>query len=242
MEEIKLDVQLRDRLGSRKSRILRHTGYIPAVLYGGREEPVVIQVDRKAFERINRTHRGENVIYHLNVRKGDQVLQDYSAITKEVQYHPVLDHILHIDFNRISLTEKIEVKVAIKAKGEPIGVKQDGGSLEHVLWELTVVCLPTQIPQHIEVDVSGLKIHDTIHVKDLALPPGVVTQNDPEAVVLMVAAPMKEVEAPPPTPEGAPAAEPEVIKEKKKEVEEPQKASEAEPKAESKDKGKEAKA
>lgn len=216
MEEIKLDVQIRKNNGSRKAKRLRADNFIPAIVYGGKQSPAQVQVDRKTFERILRMHRGENIIYHLNVLEDGKKAQDYSAITKEIQHDPVSDSILHVDFNWISLTEKIEVKVAIEAKGDAIGVKQDGGSLEHVLWELTVTCLPTQIPQAIEVDVSHLKIHDAIHVKDLILPSGVVANHDPETIVLTVSAPMKEVTIP---EAGAAPAEVEVIKEKKKEPE-----------------------
>ena len=216
MEEIKLDVQLRKEIGSRKIKKLRYDHFIPAIVYGGKQSSSIVQVDRKTFERITRLHRGENIIYHLNVLDGEKKLKDYSAITKEIQHDPVTDDVLHIDFNRISLTEKIEVKVAIEAKGEPIGVKQGGGSLEHVLWEITVNCLPTQIPQSIVVDVSNMNIHDAVHVKDLVLPTGVVVKNDPEAIVLTVAPPMKEIK--PEDLQAAPA-EVEVIKEKKKEPE-----------------------
>lgn len=217
MEEIKLDVQVRKQVGSRKVKKLKKDHFIPAVVYGGRQDSSSVQVDRKTFERIARLHRAENVIYHLHLLDGDKKLKDYSAITKEVQHDPVTECIVHIDFNRISLTEKIEVKVAIEAKGDPIGVKQDGGSLEHVLWELTVVCLPTQIPQGIEVDVSQLKIQESIQVKDLILPSGVMIKNDPEAIVLTVAPPMKELK--PEDIQAAAPAEVEVIKEKKKEPE-----------------------
>lgn len=217
MEEIKLDVQIRKQIGSRKIKRLRREHFIPAIVYGGRQDSSPVQVDRKTFERIARLHRGENIIYHLNLLDGDKKLKDYSAITKEVQHDPVTECVVHIDFNWISLTEKIEVKVAIEARGEPIGVKQDGGSLEHVLWELTVVCLPTQIPQAIEVDVSNLKLQDSIHVKDLILPAGVVIKNDPEAIVLTVAPPMKELK--PEDLQAAASAEVEVLKEKKKEPE-----------------------
>ena len=216
MEEIKLDVEIRNDLGSRKAKRLRRDLFIPAIVYGAKQDSTPLKVDRKTFERIARLHRGENVIYHLNVLEGSKKIKDYSAITKEVQHDPVTDRILHIDFNRISLTEKIEVKVAIEAKGEPIGVKQGGGSLEHVLWEINVICLPTQIPPSIEVDVSSLNIQDSIHVKDLILPSGVIAKNDPEAIVLTIAPPMKEVT--PTEAEGVPA-EVEVIKEKKKEPE-----------------------
>ncbi len=211
MEEIKLDVQIRNEIGTRHVKRVRRQEFVPGVIYGRSQKSTPIKVDRKIFERIRRQQQTGNIIFHLNVKEGDKLLKDYSAIVKEEQHDPVTDRILHIDFNSISLTEKIEVKVAVVAKGEPIGVKVDGGSLEHVLWELDVICLPTQIPQSIEVDVSQLKIADSIHVKDIQLPEGVTTKHDPEAIILAVAAPMKEEVV-------APTAEPvelEVIKEKK---------------------------
>ena len=141
---------------------------------------------------------------------------DYLAMVKEEQRDPVDDHVLHIDFKRISLTEKISVKVRTVSKGDAVGVKQDGGSLEHVLWELEVVCLPTQIPQSLEADVSHLKIGDSIYVRDFKLPEGVTTKQSPDTIVFTVVPPMKE-ELAQPTP--ATGAEPEVIKEKKEPVE-----------------------
>lgn len=117
------------------------------------------------------------------------------CLIKEVQYDPVRGDIIHVDFNEISLTKAIKVNITVVAKGEPAGVKQEGGSLEHNLWEVEIECLPTSIPENIEVDVSGLKLGDAVHVKDLIVPAGVKILNDPEAAVLSVAAPMKE-EAP----------------------------------------------
>ena len=214
MEEIKLDAQVRNRIGSRKIRLVRSQNFVPAVVYGGKQQPTTIQVDRKAYERIMRLHRGESVLFHLNVLEGEKKLKDYSAIVKEEQLDPVRDRVLHIDFYRISLTEEIEVKVKIVARGEAVGVKQDGGSLEHGLWELDVICLPTKIPSKIEVEVSNLKIGDAIHVKELKLPEGVRTKHDPDSIVIAVAAPMKEEVA---TATEETITEPEVTKEKKKE-------------------------
>lgn len=210
MELIDLDVLIRDEIGSSKAKSIRRGDFVPGIVYGSKKDPTAVKVSRKAYERIKRAHHGENVIFKINVYSGDKKLRDYSAIVKEEQHHPVNDQILHIDFNRISLTEKIEVKVAIHAKGEPVGVKRDGGSLEHVIWELDVVCLPTQIPQHLDVDVSKLEIGDSIHVKDIVLPQGVTTKHDGEGIVLTVVPPMKEEVA-----SEAPPAELEVIKEKK---------------------------
>lgn len=239
MEEIKLDVQIRNEVGSAKIRGLKRDGFVPAIVYGGNKKPTSIKVDRRAYERIMRHHRGETVLFHINVLEGEKKLRDYSVIVKEEQHDPVSDQILHIDFHRISLTEQIEVKVAIAAKGEPIGVKKDGGSLEHIMWELDIKCLPTQIPQHINVDVSHLEVGQSIHVKDLTLPTGVTTKHDPEGVVFTVVAKREEEVLAEPV-EGAAPQEVEVIKEKKKDEEkaaagkEPAKKAEGEAKAEGK--------
>lgn len=216
MEQIQLDVQLRKKTGSNEVRKTRRQDFIPAVVYGAGQQPAAIQADRKIYERIARQHQGENVIFHLNLLDGGKKLSDYPAIVRDVQIHPVHDQILHIDFHRIDLTKEINVKVTIVARGEAIGVKRDSGTLEHHLWELEVVCLPTSIPHHIEVDISNLGIHDAIHVKDLKLPAGVSTAQDPESVVVSVAGSTQEIK---PEDQAAAPAEVEVIKEKKKEEE-----------------------
>ena len=214
MEEIKLDVQLRNRLGSRKIKSLKRVDAVPAIVYGGKKEPTPIQVDRRTYEKIIRQNHGQNVVFRLNVLDGEKKVRDYSAIVREEQHEPVSYRLIHIDFNRISLDQIIEVKVAIETKGESIGVKKDGGSLEHILWELDVLCLPTQIPAKIEVDISNLKIGDAIHVKDIILPEGVKTKHDLNAIVLTVAAPMKEEQL---VQQATETVEVEVTKEKKKE-------------------------
>lgn len=221
MEEIKLDVLLRQEIGSNKIRKTYREGFIPAIVYGEKKKaPTVIKVDRKRYEGIMRHHRDQNVLFHLNVLDGEKKLRDYNAIVKEEQHDPVSSKLTHIDFMRISLTEEITVKVAIETKGEPVGVKRDGGSFEHIMWELEVICLPTNIPGKIEVDVSKLEIGDTIHVSDLILPKNVRTKQGAEGVVVTVAAPMKEV-APDVVPDEA-LTEPEVTKEKKKEEKAPE--------------------
>ena len=215
MEEIHLDAQIRDQIGRRNIKAVRRGDFVPAIVYGEKKDPTPIKVDRRAYEKIMRHHRGESVIFRLNVLEGDRKLKDYSVIVKEEQHEPVSDGLLHIDFRRISLTQEIEVKVQVATKGDPIGVRRDGGSLDHALWELDVICLPTKIPQKIEIDVSHLEIGDAIHVKDIALPEGVKTKHDPEAILVSVVPPMREVQAP---AEGAEVAEPEVIKEKKEQA------------------------
>lgn len=238
MEEMQLDVQMRDATGSRQAKRVRRENFVPGVVYGGQKKSTLIKIDRRTYERIRRQHMGESVVYRLNVFEGEKKLRDYSAIVKEEQHHPVNDEVLHIDFKRISLTEKIQVQVQVIAKGEPIGVKRGGGSLEHNIWELEVICLPMQIPHHIEVDVTKLEIGDSIQVRDLVLPEGVTTKVDPEAAVMTVVPPMREEEP----AAGAVLTEPEVIKEKKeKEGEEKKSPEGAAPKEEKKEAKKEGK-
>ncbi len=124
---------------------------------------------------------------------------------------------IHVDFNRISLDKEIEINVKVLIKGEAIGVKRDGGTLDHTMWELDIVCLPTNIPHHVEVDISNLGIHDAIHVKDIVLPAGVRTKHDPESVVVTVVGSMREEAGAAEGEVAAGANEVEVLKEKKKE-------------------------
>ncbi len=239
MEQIQFDVQIRKNSGSSRARQVRRSNLIPGIVYGGGGQPTSIQADRKTYDRIFRQHAGESLIYHLNVVDGAEKISDFPAIIKDVQLHPVTDEVIHIDFNRISLDKEIEIKVKVITKGEAVGVKRDGGTLEHLMWELDVICLPTNIPHHLEADVTHLGVHDSIHVKDLILPAGVRTKHDPESVVITIAGSMREEAAAAPAEGEAAAAgaEPEVLKEKKKEEGAPEAAAgaaakKAEPKKE----------
>lgn len=146
-----------------------------------------------------------------------------TVIIKEIQYHPVRNNVLHIDFNQISLTEKLTVDVPVETKGESQGAKE-GGVLEHILWELKVECLPTKIPEKIEVDVNDLNIGDVIYVKDLNVPEDIEVLSNAEAVVVSVKPPtVEKVEEEVVVEE---ITEPEVITEKKEEVEEKPEAPE----------------
>ena len=213
MEEIFLEAELREEKGSAKSRDLRNNGYLPSVVYFHGKEALSIKFPKGALLKLVRQHRLESVILNLKI-KDDKKTKGRPCLVKEIQYDPVSEDIIHVDFNEISLTEAIKVNVSVEVKGEAIGVKQEGGSLEHILWEIEVECLPTNIPKNIEVDVSALKMGDAIHVKDIVFPSGVKPLNDPAAIVLHVAAPMKE-EVPVEAVEGEEKQEPEVIKEKK---------------------------
>jgi large subunit ribosomal protein L25 len=213
MEEIFLDAEIREGIGRSKVKDVREAGFIPAVVYSEGKLTKVLKVSHRQLVRLVHQHRLENAVINLKIKE-DGKEKSRSCLIKEIQYHPVSEEILHVDFNEISLTKVIKINVPVVAKGDPIGVKQEGGSLEHILWEIEVECLPTDIPKEIEVDVSNLKIGDSIHIKDITFPPKIKVLHEPETVLLSVAAPIKEEVAAEPL-EGEEKKEPEVIKEKK---------------------------
>ncbi len=213
MEEIILDAELRQDVGKNKAKGLRQEGFVPAVVYKQGKDAEAIKLVNADLIRLLHQHRLENAVINLKI-KNDKRQKSRLCLVKEIQYDPIRGNIIHLDFNEVSLTKAIKVNVPIAVKGEPVGVKQEGGSLEQILWEVEVECLPTDIPKEIEVDVSPLKIGDAIHIKDIKFPSGLKVLNEPEAIVLHVVAPMKE-EIPVEAVEGEEKQEPEVIKEKK---------------------------
>ncbi|MBI4981751.1 MAG: 50S ribosomal protein L25 [Candidatus Omnitrophica bacterium] len=212
MEEILLDAEKRQEIGKGKVKHLRDEGILPAVVYYGGKNSLALKISRSQLLKLIHQHHIETAVINLKV-KDDTSKKSRPCLIKEIQYDPVHGNIVHVDFNEISLTKAIKVNVPVVAKGESIGVKQEGGSLEHILWEVEVECLPTNIPKEIEVDITQLKLGDSIHVKDMVAPSGVKILTDAEGIVLSIAAPMKEEVAA--AVEGEEAKEPEVIKEKK---------------------------
>ena len=230
MEEIILEIQPREETGKNKVKDLREKGFIPAVIYAQGKKSQSIKISHRQLWQLIHQHRLESMVINLKmnpVRKtsstgaelsngaqDDKKQKGRPCLIKEIQYDPVKGDIIHLDFNEISLTKVIKVNVPVAAKGEPVGVKQEGGSLEHILWEVEVECLPVDIPKGIEVDVSLLKIGDAIHIKDITFPSNIKVLNALEAIVFSVTAPLKE-EVAAPVVEGEEKQEPEVIKEKK---------------------------
>ena len=213
MDELFLDAQVREEIGRGKTKGLRDQGFVPAVIYSEGKDALPLKLSHRQLVQLVHQHRIEGVVINVRI-KDDKNHKSRPCIIREIQHDPVHGDIMHVDFNQISLTKKIKVNVPVVTKGEPVGVKLEGGSLEHMLWEIEVECLPTNIPQEIEIDVSTLKLGDSVHIKDIAVPPGAEILNDPEAIILSVAAPMKEEALTEPV-EGEGSQEPEVIKEKK---------------------------
>lgn len=207
MERITIHAEKRDRAGKGVARSLRRQGFIPSVLYrAGYSIPLKIR--RKELTSFISSTAGEQVMVNLEFPDGEKRL----ALLKDYQVDPVKGELLHSDFFEVLLTEKVRITVAVSTSGEPVGVKRDGGILQHGIREIEIECLPDKIPGHISVDVSGLELGKSIHVGDLSLGEGIKVLTDPEEVIATVTAAVEE--AVPSAPE---IAEPEVIKKGKKE-------------------------
>ena len=218
MPVIPLTGTRRGDIGKGGARKARAAGLIPGVLYGHGEEAIALSVSAREFELAVRK-QGGNPIIGLGLDGGD-----HTALIRAVQYDPISHDIIHLDFQRISLTETIEVEVPIHLTGLAVGVKDGGGILEPILRELKVSCLPTAIPPFVEVDVSALNIGDSVHVSAIVAP-GVTILTDPDVTVATVVPPTVHVEEKPAEEVAAAAAteaggeptEPEVIAKGKKE-------------------------
>ncbi|MEW6027491.1 MAG: 50S ribosomal protein L25 [Planctomycetota bacterium] len=205
METILVKAELRDKMGTKECRRMRQNSRVPAVIYGGKDANQALVVDKKeAFKLLGHTARLIDLVMPGKTEK---------VLVKELKYNAAEEVITHIDFARVAMDEFITVHTEIVLKGTPKGVKE-GGVLEHTIKSLTIKCLPTAIPEKIEVDVSNLELNGLIRVKDLVLPKGVTTAVASDMAVAGVHLPKVEEVAPPTPAEGAPA-EPEVITAKK---------------------------
>ncbi|MCY3868290.1 MAG: 50S ribosomal protein L25 [Gemmatimonadetes bacterium] len=188
-DQVSLNVDVRTESGKKVARRLRYRGQLPAVVYGEGVASVACSVDQRTLINLLRSH-GRNAIISLSAGDTSQ-----STIIKDIQYHPVSDEILHVDFHRIDLTRKIVVEVPIHAAGSAVGVRIGEGILEQMLHEIEIECLPTEIPDHIEIDVSDLDIGDSLHVSDIVLDGDDLTiVTDTDRTVFAVAAPTLIIE------------------------------------------------
>lgn len=220
MAEIVLSAEGRTDRGKNAARRLRSKGLIPAVIYGGKGDAVSVSVDPKVLLRVLRSETGRNTILKLDLGAEGNT----SAILKKWQLDPVKESFLHADFYRIAMDVAIRVKVPIAVKGESRGVKTDGGILELIMRFIEVECLPGDIPERIEIDVTDLGIHDALRISNVLISPKIKIIEDADQVVVHVIA-VKEEAAPAagaaPAAEGeaTAGAEPEVVKKGKKDEE-----------------------
>ncbi|HGJ66906.1 TPA: 50S ribosomal protein L25 [bacterium] len=183
MEQVRLDVQLRKNKGKGYAREIRRIGMVPGVVYGHKQEPIKIQLMESRIHRIIR-HGGENVLININIADhGEEV-----TMIKELQTDPLTKKIIHADFMRVSLEERITTHIPVTLVGEPIGVNE-GGVLEFLLRELSIECQVGNIPEDIKIDISSLKIGDQIRVEDITLPNDMICHDEPVTVIVTVASP-----------------------------------------------------
>ena len=218
MERTIIHAEKREETGKGVARSLRRKDMIPAVLYrAGRSLP--IKLPKKEITQFINTTAGEQIIVDLQFADGESKL----ALVKDYQIDPTRRELLHADFFEILLTEKVKVNVHIIPTGEAIGVKRDAGILQNLLRDIEIECLPDKIPGHIKIDISGLEIGQSFHVKDLQLEEGIKVLTDPGEVIVNIIAPLVEEVAPVAEVAAPEAAEPEVVKKGKKEEEEEKK-------------------
>jgi large subunit ribosomal protein L25 len=209
-----IQATVRDGRGKGAARSVRREGRIPAVLYGHGEASVPLTVDAQSFSRILREISVENTLIDLEL----DAQPPLKVLVREVQRHPYRDEVLHVDFFHISMEEKITVQVPVVLVGTPRGVRVSGGVLDHAMREIEVSCLPQDIPEKVEIDVSGLDIGEAVRPSELNLP-DVQILGDPDRPVVSVLAPTVLPEAAVPGEE-VEGAEPEVITRGKEETQE----------------------
>jgi large subunit ribosomal protein L25 len=211
MEDTKLIAKKRDLQGSPNSRRMRKAGMLPAVVYGDGEAATPVQIETHAFEQLLHHHSSETLLVDIEIEgEGSS-----SVLVKEVQHHPVTSELVHVDLLKVSANKPIQVDITIEVVGEAAGVMV-GGVLDLIMHTLAVECLPGDLVDSLQVDVSELEIGSALHASDIKIGAKLKLLTDPEAIVVAVAEPRVEVEPEEEEVEEAEeGAEPEVISEKK---------------------------
>jgi large subunit ribosomal protein L25 len=214
METVEITIEKRAENGKGPARRLRAAGKVPGILYGPKRTTTPIAIGAEECERKLTHLEGAHLIRLVYPNGADPDLHDRMVLVREMQLHPVTGRALHADFYEVDLTERLTVEVTLHFVGKPVGVV-NGGILQPIMRELEVECLPTEIPDFIEVDVSALDIHDAVHVGDITLPERVSLVGDTTRTVVTVLPPSIETKpgevaadaaAAVPAAEGAPAA------------------------------------
>jgi large subunit ribosomal protein L25 len=214
-KDIKVVAKSREGRGKNDSRRARAAGMVPVVVYGGEGGSVSALAPLRDLAAILRSESGRNTIFTLDI----EGVGTSEVMFKERQIDPVRGRLIHADLNRLVKGQKIEVTVPLHLVGEPVGVREEQGVLEQIIREIEIRCEPREIPDVVNVDVSNLGVHDTLHISDIQVAEGIEILNDPETVIATVSVVEEEpVAAADVDAEGA--AEPEVIGKGKKEDEE----------------------
>lgn len=200
METLEIQADIRDAGSKNKARRLRRIGKIPGILYGPKTQPVSLELNRKDFSSRVAGLEGSHLV---RLKSGSSALADKVALVKDVQLHPISGDVIHTDLYEVDLTAKIQVHVPLHFVGKAVGVVR-GGILQPVVREIEVECLPMDIPEFFNVDVSALDIGDSVHIEELPVPEGVTVTYESNFALVSVVPPTVE-EAP--TPAAAPVEE-----------------------------------
>ncbi len=207
------NIRSKDEIKKNAARRLRNTGYIPAVVYGLNEEPIKIKVKAKDFKDIIKGRSLSNLILDLHIKDNGKEKKETTLI-KEIQKDPISAELLHIDFIRIEMKKEVEATVPIHIlnEEESVGVKEDGGVIQHGLRELNIMCLPSYIPEAIEYDIKDLHLGHSIKVADIKVSENIKILNNPEEVIVSIIHPTHmAVEKPEAEAEEEAGAEPEIV-------------------------------
>lgn len=219
MEKILVKADKRAGTGKGSARSLRRQDILPAVMYG-EGGATLLQMNRKEMQKLLYSGVGEHALITLELSEGNSGTSEHPVLVKDYQMEPTTDELLHVDFLKVSLQKKIKITVPIVIIKEPAGIKM-GGIMQHRIRQIEVECLPTGIPDKIEIDAGFIELGHSLHVSDIKPQEGIRIVTDPTEVILSVTAPKEEVVA---APAEAVVAEPEVLKAKgKAEEEAPQK-------------------
>jgi large subunit ribosomal protein L25 len=210
MAVVSFSATARNNKGKGAARTLRREGQVPAVIYGHGREPLSLSLNARDLDKLLSHIQAESTVIDISV--GGQTAK---TLIREIQRHPIKRQILHVDFQALVAGEKVTVSIPIMLNGIPEGVRLEGGVLDQTLREIEIEVDPSEIPDHVELDVTNMVIGDSLHVSDIKVPSGVKVLDDPETSVAVLAAPRAVIEETPVAEavegaEGA-AAEPEVI-------------------------------
>ena len=204
MDTLEIQVEARIKQRKRDARRLLRAGKIPAILYGPKMAPVALALDKKEFSRRVAGLQGSHLV---RMKSAAAELAEKVALVKEMQFHPITDDVIHADFYEVDLSARIQVHVPLHFVGKAVGIV-NGGILQPILREIEVECLPLDIPEFFDVDVSALDIGDSVHIEDLHMPEGVVSMAEDNLALVTVVPPTVEAEATPATPAETVAAAP----------------------------------
>jgi large subunit ribosomal protein L25 len=193
MAKAELDAKLREAIKGSEKTALKEAGFIPAVVYGKGFKNVSVAVDAKKLGKLISGEAGRNVIISLALHEGEKV-RTIPVLTHEIERDIFSDRIKHVDFLHVEMKKEIKAKIKLELKGISVGVKEYGGIMVHGLREIEVKCLPTDIPDKFELDVTALKIGDTLHVSDIAVKAGVEIITPATETLVHISQPVKEEE------------------------------------------------